>query len=474
FWDRVRGERWIWHVQLCMQLCRALEYAHSRGVLHRDVKPENVIVGEFGEVVLLDWGVAVRIEQTADLPADHIAGTPAFMAPEMLSPERGEIGPATDVYLLGASLHHALVGRPPHHHDSLVATFTSVAESAPPEYGPEIERELARILRRAMDRDPSARFEGPAELREALEDALRHRASVQLTTEAIRRLEAMEAELEGPAPNPGTIREHFETARFGLEQALEGWPENLEAQLQLAQALERMATLEIASRHTGAARALLRSLESCAEPAAERIRAMLLQLEAEVEAEQAEQSRLRRLELELDPGVSRAQRRVAAGALGGAAIVGASALLITDALGLVEISALGLVGIALAALMASSLGLFLFRHFFFRNRINRVMSGFLVFLLLGLLGHRLHGLSIDQPVWQILAGDGILIATVSALAGVVLHLRFFLPAILMGAGAAAASSWHERAFTLIALAGIASIASILLWRPDVGTVEEKR
>ena len=102
-------ERLDAHLAILVQVCNAVHFAHSRGVIHRDLKPENVMVGSFGEVYLVDWGVA-----TKPGPVTQIAGTPAYMAPEMLGGDGAEISPRTDVYLLGAVLYEILAGRAPH------------------------------------------------------------------------------------------------------------------------------------------------------------------------------------------------------------------------------------------------------------------------------------------------------------------------------------------------------------------------
>src|SRR5690606_8689637 len=99
----------------------AVRFAHARGVLHRDLKPGNVMIGNFGEVYLLDWGIAValRDDGTGRFPlaseATELAGTPSYMAPEMLGREAGPpLSERTDVYLAGAVLYELITGRPPH------------------------------------------------------------------------------------------------------------------------------------------------------------------------------------------------------------------------------------------------------------------------------------------------------------------------------------------------------------------------
>ena len=135
-----------WHLDVLRSVCNALEYAHSRGIIHRDIKPENVMVGGFGEVYVLDWGIALaldgrygqRLDKTSD--EERLAGTPRYAAPEMVLPEAGGQGVHTDVYLLGATLFHAVVGRGPHQGDSLAETsggmplprsLTRIATSCP-------------------------------------------------------------------------------------------------------------------------------------------------------------------------------------------------------------------------------------------------------------------------------------------------------------------------------------------------------
>src|SRR5690606_38415054 len=108
------------------EVSQAIAFAHSRGVIHRDIKPANVMIGDYGEVLVVDWGLAVALRPLAtlggaetwtlaELPRSAlVCGTPAYMSPETAKAARARIGPATDVYLLGAVLFHVLYGRPPH------------------------------------------------------------------------------------------------------------------------------------------------------------------------------------------------------------------------------------------------------------------------------------------------------------------------------------------------------------------------
>jgi predicted Ser/Thr protein kinase len=97
-------------VRIFLKVCDALTYAHDRGFVHQDVKPDNIMLGEYGEVLLLDWGSAVRVAETVS-GERRLYGTPAYMSPEQARRERAD--ERSDVYCLGATLFHALVRRHP-------------------------------------------------------------------------------------------------------------------------------------------------------------------------------------------------------------------------------------------------------------------------------------------------------------------------------------------------------------------------
>jgi serine/threonine-protein kinase len=259
-----------WNLEIFLHVLDAVRFAHSRGVIHRDLKPSNVMIGEFGEVYLLDWGIAVGSE-SADLrlprasEVDHVAGTPSYMAPEMISPQEVQISEKTDVYLLGAILYEILSGEPPHAGESANQVLASVARGAvefPPGHP---EEELVEICLRATKPDPANRFASADEMREAVVEYMQHRGSARLARRAqslLSRLhERLREETENTAPRRVDLYNIFAPCRFGFEEALRTWPDNPKAQEGLAGALSAMVNFELSHGEPSAAEALLAGLK---------------------------------------------------------------------------------------------------------------------------------------------------------------------------------------------------------------------
>ena len=142
------------------QVCEAVAYAHARGVVHRDLKPDNVMVGAFGEVQVLDWGVATVV-QHGEAPRRGSVGTPAFMAPEQASGRAYRQGPKTDIYALGATLYTILSGHRPYHGTTSTDVMLEVL-SGPPSpihasHGRPVAPELVELVEHCMARDPDQR-----------------------------------------------------------------------------------------------------------------------------------------------------------------------------------------------------------------------------------------------------------------------------------------------------------------------------
>ena len=168
YWDHWRGNRLKRHLQVFCQVCNALEYAHSEGVLHRDIKMENVMVGEFGEVYLLDWGLAVELDDAGFYKADHFCGTPCFAAPEM-SNGSSPLSTYTDIYLLGGVLHELLTGEVLHSGETLEAVMEQIRLSPARQYPPHVHPNLAALANTATARRPEDRIASVKDLREAIE-----------------------------------------------------------------------------------------------------------------------------------------------------------------------------------------------------------------------------------------------------------------------------------------------------------------
>lgn len=214
-------------VEVLERVCDAVAFAHSRGILHRDLKPGNVMLGGFGEVLVMDWGLAIAFGPAGRgigaERADPLAGTPAYMAPEMARGERERLSPRSDVYLLGACLWEALTGSPPHRGDGQLASLLlAAANRIGPAPGPE--GELHRLARQAMAERPEDRPADVPAFRAGLRSWRTHAASLALA-------EAARAELAS-ADN----HERFATARHGFAEALRLWPEHAEAGVGLARA----------------------------------------------------------------------------------------------------------------------------------------------------------------------------------------------------------------------------------------------
>lgn len=172
-------------------LCQAVAYAHSRGVLHRDIKPSNVMVGEFGETVVLDWGLAkarnrpdvheegfaealkaLNVGGDAELSKTsygQIVGTPAYMPPEQARGDLDRVDERSDVYSLGAVLYELLTGATPHVGASKLEILLHVLERpirAIEDIAPDAPPELVAICNRALQKDPAQRYPSAKELAE--------------------------------------------------------------------------------------------------------------------------------------------------------------------------------------------------------------------------------------------------------------------------------------------------------------------
>jgi WD40 repeat protein/serine/threonine protein kinase len=174
-----------------VDVCNAIEYAHSRGVLHRDLKPGNIIVGKHGETLVVDWGLAKALggadaaESSGERPLlpssasgsaetlpGSALGTPAYMSPEQAAGDLGKLGPRSDVYSLGATLYCLLTGEPPFQGDEIGTVLRGVQKGdfpPPRKLDPAIDRALEAVCLKAMATEAKDRYATPKALADDVE-----------------------------------------------------------------------------------------------------------------------------------------------------------------------------------------------------------------------------------------------------------------------------------------------------------------
>ena len=276
----------VWHLQIFQQVCAAIEFAHSKGFLHRDIKPENVMIGVYGEVYVVDWGIAVALDKRYHswIPTVHqvrsMAGTPAYMAPEMAEVQGDRLSPQSDIYLLGAMLYEIVQGTPPHAHVSLENLSTHI-QNFQPKFTDTVHPELQTIVQKCMHVVPQERYSSVQALRTDIASFLEYR---QLHGVLDGLLEEIDAVQKSIAENKdrNTIYAHFFAARFALQQ-LAGcdmaWSDHPK---RYAQAVHQLINWELSAKRYESAELLLDNLPSVPSSIIEEI----VQLKQEFIAEQ--------------------------------------------------------------------------------------------------------------------------------------------------------------------------------------------
>ncbi len=162
---------------LIIQVARAIELAHSKDIVHRDIKPQNILIDASGRPYVTDFGLAKNLFESFNITAPGtVMGSPSYMSPEQAAGQVSKVDQRSDVYSLGALLFTLLTGRPPYKAETAVMTVRMVLETpipSPTEFNPEIPPELERIVMRALDRDKARRYPSAGPFADDLERFLK-------------------------------------------------------------------------------------------------------------------------------------------------------------------------------------------------------------------------------------------------------------------------------------------------------------
>ena len=177
---------------LLRTLAETVQFAHDRGILHRDLKPSNILLDEAGQPRIADFGLAKRLAEVTELTlTGQTLGSPNYIPPEQVTVGRGEIGPASDVYALGAVLYHLLTGRPPLMADTVHDTLEAVLHRdpvAPRQLNPTVPRDLETICLKCLAKEPRRRYPTARELADDLNRFLQQHPIQARPTTSVERM----------------------------------------------------------------------------------------------------------------------------------------------------------------------------------------------------------------------------------------------------------------------------------------------
>ena len=161
-----RAARYVQHI------AEAIDYAHQQGVLHRDIKPSNILIDSFDQARITDFGLAKLVKRGSDLTiSGQTLGTAPYMSPEQAIGRSNQVGPASDIYSLGAVIYELLTGRPPFRGRSNVEILLKIRDDdpeLPQKLNPQVPRELAMICLKCLEKEPERRYRSAGELADDL------------------------------------------------------------------------------------------------------------------------------------------------------------------------------------------------------------------------------------------------------------------------------------------------------------------
>ncbi|BBM86263.1 protein kinase domain-containing protein [Candidatus Uabimicrobium amorphum] len=211
------------HLEILINVCNAVNYAHSKGIVHCDLKPENIMIGDFGEVLVMDWGIAVDVHENFEKRTFHKSdittpmGTPCYMSPELAEGRGKDISYATDIYLLGAILYEILQRQPPHTGKSMWLVLLAAKENKPVIFDASVPFDLQQICHKAMAKESGQRYTNINDFILEIEAYLTHQESIKIAHIGIQEIQIS---------SNSFIYENLSRIIFRFERALEIWNKN--------------------------------------------------------------------------------------------------------------------------------------------------------------------------------------------------------------------------------------------------------
>lgn len=244
------------HLNILCRIGEALAFAHGRRIIHRDIKPDNVVVGEYGEVYLIDWGIAAEMTEDGTYKPNGFAGTPSYSAPEMLD-RNANLDERTDVYLLGATLYQVATGEAPHPGSTVSEVFDHILSNPTPDSIEQFPLPLAEICLKAMAAEPGDRFQTIKEMLDSISHFMNHGDTAELFANSGTTMKALRELVSSQRVDPDQVDTLGQRCRYDLERVHQAWPENEHVTKMLAECLLLLCDHAIEQNRIGAARMLL-------------------------------------------------------------------------------------------------------------------------------------------------------------------------------------------------------------------------
>lgn len=428
------------HLHVLHEVCDPVRFAHTRGIVHRDIKPDNVMLGAFGEVYLMDWGVSARLSDLAHQGAT-VVGSPSYLAPEMAA---GHADERSDVFLLGAVLHRLLTREARHQGRTIQEVLRAARTCVPYAYPDHLPGDLVALATAACARNPDERPQTVAAFQAVLRQHLRHGAARALVDTANQRLGQAQQLLEHHGA-PASAASLLTEARFASQEALRQWPEHPTARDTLVQVATQGVTLAIGRGDLDAADAWLADAERLGPEVQERL--------ATLRDERARQQMLHQAAADLDPEIGRLPRTIFVGGSAIAMLGVAWAVARTGQTYAFPVWASG------NAAVFTLLALTMARKHLLATAFNRRVTLFVLLASLGIFVNRFLSSQRGTSLSDAFATDMLMLSAMAGAAAITVDAwLIWLAAIAV---VAATVSSYQPAWTPQLLAGSAALAALV-------------